>query len=126
VYLRIGLAAGVWERSTGVLRNELDETGIQRRGDELARTEVERPLHVEALRLHCLAVDLRHELAFREVERTDRDRVVAQVYGRSGVGRCSVARAHRNQRDEQAQDPSTLAHARSPSPANTVDAPPMQ
>ena len=81
-YLRIGLATPErleLQRGTGVLRNELDEPGIERRGDELARTEVERPLHVEALRLHGLAVDLRQELALGEVERTDRDRVVARA-----------------------------------------------
>ena len=58
-------------------RNSIKPVG-ERRRDELARPELERALHAEALRFERLAVDLGEQRALVEVERTDRDGVVVR------------------------------------------------
>ncbi len=74
----VGGEARELERTPGVLRHHLDQTAGERRQHELPGAETERTPHLVAVALQGLAVDLGHQFALGEVERSDGDRVVAK------------------------------------------------
>src|SRR5512132_3365249 len=66
------------ERTPRVLRNELDQSLLERRLDELSRAEVELELDAVAGRPQSLPVELGEQDALGEVERCDGDRIVVE------------------------------------------------
>ena len=90
---RDGTGAEEGHRSPAVLRHELDQSGMQGGTDELSGAEPERPFDAEPTLLERLAVQLGEQHALGEVERADRDGVVAEGVRRDRCASSSSAHA---------------------------------
>ncbi len=73
-----GAEAQELQRRARVLGNELDQARRQRRLHQLARPETVLEPHVEPAGLERLTVDLGEQLALREVEGRDGDRLIVE------------------------------------------------